>query len=202
MWPPVTVTESKPLLSTPASSPVPSITWPSRSIVMSLAPTIRPWPGQSIRSLVRRMLVVTNSPQAPGTASGGSVTRHDQLAGVTATLPSVSIARTWNVCVPTDGPDVARGRAVDVAGRVDRAHLEVVRADREALEDRRRGARRERLGLGRAGDRALEGDVGRIVGAGEAEQRRVAGARVRRALGDLRVRRDHVAADRRGGPPP
>ena len=71
---------------------------------MSAAPTIRPWPGQSIRSLVSRMLVVTNSPHTPGVGSGGSVTRHDQLGGVASTLPSPSIARTWNVCVPTDSP--------------------------------------------------------------------------------------------------
>ena len=33
-----------------------------------------------------------------------SVMRHAQAAGVASTLPSASIARTWNVCVPTDSP--------------------------------------------------------------------------------------------------
>src|SRR5918999_804385 len=105
MWPaPLTVTESKPLLSTPASIPVPSITWPLRSIVMPCAPTIRPTPRQSIRSLLSAMLWVTTSEQPTLVSTGAGVTSQLQVAAGAPTLPSTSVARTWNVCVPTVRP--------------------------------------------------------------------------------------------------
>ena len=102
---------------------------------MSAAPTIRPLPGQSSRSLVTRVLCMTNSPQLTSAATGAGVIRHVLAAGV----------------------------CVDVAGAVDRAHAERVRADRQAGERDRRAlaervagaderARRER---GRV-ERALE----------------------------------------------
>src|ERR687895_2188472 len=104
MWPPLTVTESWPLLSTPASSPVPSITWPLRSIVTLLAPTIRPVPRQSIRSLLSAMLCVTTSEQPTLVSTGAGVISQVQAAAGASTLPSTSTPRTSKVCVPTDRP--------------------------------------------------------------------------------------------------
>src|SRR5919106_5923362 len=62
----------------------------------------------------------------------------------------------------SDRPGVARGRRVDVAGRVHRADPEGVHAQREILVYRRGGPGREGL-VGRAVERALEGDGAGVV---------------------------------------
>ncbi len=65
---------------------VPSITWPSRSIVMPLAPTTNPWPGQSSRSFVRRTLTRTIWPQLTEAGTAGLATVQSNVS--MPTLPS------------------------------------------------------------------------------------------------------------------
>ncbi len=67
------VTLSNPMLRTPAPSPLPSIVWPSRSIVMPFAFTIRPSKRQSTRSLRTRMLWFTFMPQCTKVGTGAAL---------------------------------------------------------------------------------------------------------------------------------
>ena len=69
--------------------------FPFRSIVIPLAPMIRPWPRQSVRLLLTIVLTVIVIPQKTGRATGAGPT-----------------VQTW-----------AAGRRVGVQGQVDRAHL-------------------------------------------------------------------------------
>jgi hypothetical protein len=59
------VTPSCPWFLTPAlpGAPVPVIEWPFSLILMPSAPTTSPSPGQSTRSAVRTVSLVTTSPQ-------------------------------------------------------------------------------------------------------------------------------------------
>src|SRR5688572_13548505 len=85
----------------PAATPLPSIVWPSRSIVMPLAPTTRPSHRQSARSFLTLMLVLTTWPQKTKPGTGAEPTFHEYFAGVGSTFPVLSIARTSNVRMPT-----------------------------------------------------------------------------------------------------
>ena len=86
-----------------------------------------------------------------------------------------------------DGPRVARGGRVGVAGEVDRADLERVGVVDEVVV-RLRARAGLPVRLERALEPALERDRARVVGAGEAEDGDALGARVERRLEDARVR--------------
>src|SRR5918999_301530 len=102
MRPFVIVTSSWPLLRMPAPSPRPSTTWPSRSIVMPGAPTMRPCPPQSTRSFVRRVLCIRIWPHETWAATGGGPMVQAYIRSTGS--PSASVARTQNSCWPTARP--------------------------------------------------------------------------------------------------
>jgi hypothetical protein len=97
----VTVTESKPSLRMPAATPLPSIVWPFRSIVIPSAATTRPSQRQSPRSFMTFVLCVSFLPQETVVDTGAEVTVQVCVSGDSSSFPAGSTARTANVCVPT-----------------------------------------------------------------------------------------------------
>src|SRR5688572_15510939 len=88
----------------PAAVPLPSIVWPSRSIVMPLAPTTRPSQRQSARSFLTLTLCLTTWPQNPKPGTGAEPTFQLYVAGDGSALPVLSVACTSNVRIPTGTP--------------------------------------------------------------------------------------------------
>src|ERR671917_579710 len=88
----------------PAATPLPSIVWPSRSIVMFGAPTTRPSQRQSARSFLALMLVVITWPQKMKPGTGVAPTFHENAAGDGSYHPARSRARTSNLRMPTGIP--------------------------------------------------------------------------------------------------
>src|SRR5918999_3178344 len=113
----VIVTSSWPLLRMPASSPRPSTTWPSRSMVMPGAPTMRPWPPQSTRSLSSLVLRVRIWPQETRSATGGGPTVQAYI--FVSKLLAASVARTQNSWSPVARPVYVFGEVH--AGAVDQS---------------------------------------------------------------------------------
>ncbi|OLT23480.1 hypothetical protein BJF78_32240 [Pseudonocardia sp. CNS-139] len=128
----VTVTASKPALRTPAPTPTPSIVAPLRSTVIPSAPITRPSPGQSTRSLVRRVLVVTTWPQVTCASTGAAVTVQIQVAGTPSVLPATSTARTANVWPPTARPVTVCGEVHGVNAAPSRLHSKAASGSSEA----------------------------------------------------------------------
>src|SRR5918992_2047486 len=98
------VTLSWPSLRIPAATPLPSIVWPSRSMVMLGAPTTSPSQRQSARSFLTLMLVLTTWPQKMKPGAGSEPTYHVNLAGDGSSLPVMSVALTWNSRAPVGRP--------------------------------------------------------------------------------------------------
>src|SRR5918992_5829245 len=96
------VTLSWPSFRMPAPMPLPSIVWPSRSIVMPGAPTTRPSQRQSARSFRALMLVLTTWPQKMKPGTGAEPMVHTNFAGDGSMLPVMSSARTSNVRMPVE----------------------------------------------------------------------------------------------------
>src|SRR5918999_726494 len=88
----------------PAPTPLPSIVWPSRSIVMPLAPTTSPYQRQSARSFLTLMLCFTTWPQKTKPGTGAEPTFQLNFAGDGSTLPVMSVAFTSKVRMPTGIP--------------------------------------------------------------------------------------------------
>src|ERR687895_2285592 len=106
----------------PAAIPLPSIVWPSRSIVMPSAPTMRPSHRQSARSFLTLMLCFTTWPQKTKPGTGVEPTFHVNFAGDGSVLPDMSVACTSNVRMPTGIPlydfgEVHRSQSLFGAGR-------------------------------------------------------------------------------------
>jgi hypothetical protein len=77
---------------------MPSMTWPSRSIVIPGAPTIRPYPPQSTRSFRRRVLSISTWPHATVLAVGsGPMVQANILV---SKVLAASVARTQNSWSP------------------------------------------------------------------------------------------------------
>src|ERR687895_1453015 len=109
MRPFLIVTSSWPLLRIPASRPMPSVMWPSRSIVMPGAPTMSPWPPQSMRSLRTRVLCMTIWPQFTSAATGAGATVQAYI--FVSKLLAESVARTQNSYGPASRPVYVFGDA-------------------------------------------------------------------------------------------
>src|ERR687891_667904 len=88
----------------PAATPLPSIVWPSRSIVMLGAPMTRPSQRQSARSFLTLMLVLITWPQKMKPGTGSEPTYHVNFAGDGSALPVMSVALTWNSRAPVGMP--------------------------------------------------------------------------------------------------
>src|SRR5919106_6373994 len=88
----------------PAATPLPSIVWPSRSIVMLGAPTTRPSQRQSARAFLTLMLVLITWPQKMKPGTGSEPTYHVNFAGDGSALPVMSVALTWNSRAPVGMP--------------------------------------------------------------------------------------------------
>src|ERR687895_563982 len=88
----------------PAATPLPSIVWPSRSIVMPSAPMTRPSQRQSARSFLTLMLVLITWPQKMKPGTGSEPTYHVNFAGDGSSLPVMSVALTWNSRAPVGMP--------------------------------------------------------------------------------------------------
>src|SRR5918992_2841157 len=88
----------------PAATPLPSIVWPSRSIVMLFAPITRPSQRQSPRSFLALMLVVMTWPQKMKPGTGAVPTFQLYVAGDGSYQPARSRARTSKVRMPVGMP--------------------------------------------------------------------------------------------------